>query len=582
MGCRKMTRIRKIEISNFRSIQDFEWCPSNNFNCLIGPGDSGKSTILDAIDLCLGVRWSWIFADADFHNMNVKKPIIIRTSVGNLSDELVNFERYGEFIRGFDKDSCTIEDEPAHDLESVLTVELAVSDDLEPNWRLHSERAVKIGKEQNLKWADRRKIAPIRIGSNVEQNLAWRRGSLLNRMSDDKADASAALARVIRVARKAFKDESIDHFDKTLRKVTDTSKEQGIPVGKEVQALIDAHSAALNEGMISLHDDSGIPLRNLGMGSTRLLVASLQRRLASSASALLIDELEHGLEPHRIIRLIGSLGAKGTSPRPQVFATTHSSVALQELSGDQLYVVRKTTSKHTVEVVGTGDANQGMIRQYPHAFLAKSIIICEGMSEVALLRGLDQFRVENEDESSFTAYGLTLVDNRGGDADRIYRHASPLLELGYRVAVLHDDDQKPSRGVEVGFKKKGGTVFKWSDGLALEQEMFASASDEAVGELLDYAREHIRKKRINEHLNDVSQDAISLEELQTAVEDNTLSPDQRQVIGDAAKKHKWFKKYRYMEYIGRKILGPDLEFMHQDFSDVIDRIFDWVEKNADV
>ena len=33
----------------------------------LGPGDSGKSSILDAIDLCLGARRTVGFADTDFY-----------------------------------------------------------------------------------------------------------------------------------------------------------------------------------------------------------------------------------------------------------------------------------------------------------------------------------------------------------------------------------------------------------------------------------------------------------------------------------------------------------------------------------
>ncbi|MDF5953311.1 AAA family ATPase [Pseudomonas aeruginosa] len=49
-----MARIRRLIISNFRSIQALDWVPAPGINCLIGPGDSGKSSILDAIDLCVG------------------------------------------------------------------------------------------------------------------------------------------------------------------------------------------------------------------------------------------------------------------------------------------------------------------------------------------------------------------------------------------------------------------------------------------------------------------------------------------------------------------------------------------------
>ena len=44
-----MTLIRLIEIENFRAIRKLRWLPGPGVNCLIGPGDSGKSTILYAL-----------------------------------------------------------------------------------------------------------------------------------------------------------------------------------------------------------------------------------------------------------------------------------------------------------------------------------------------------------------------------------------------------------------------------------------------------------------------------------------------------------------------------------------------------
>ncbi|MFJ7796122.1 hypothetical protein [Pseudomonas sp. NPDC096950] len=40
--------------------------PPPGFNCLIRPGDSGKFTILDAIELCLGARRSAPFGEPTF------------------------------------------------------------------------------------------------------------------------------------------------------------------------------------------------------------------------------------------------------------------------------------------------------------------------------------------------------------------------------------------------------------------------------------------------------------------------------------------------------------------------------------
>ncbi|MFZ5965540.1 ATP-dependent nuclease [Thalassococcus sp. BH17M4-6] len=81
-----MAVIRKVDISHFRSIKSFEWYPSPGLNCLIGSGDAGKSTIIDAIDLCLGARRSVHVSDADFYELDVETPISITLTLGALSD----------------------------------------------------------------------------------------------------------------------------------------------------------------------------------------------------------------------------------------------------------------------------------------------------------------------------------------------------------------------------------------------------------------------------------------------------------------------------------------------------------------
>ena len=442
-----MARIREILINNFRGIKALTWLPSPGLNCLIGPGDSGKSSILDAVNFCLGARRNIQFTDADFHLLDVETPITITVTIGELDDDLKNLDAYGMYLRSFDARSGKIEDEPEESAETVLTVKLTVASDLEPSWSLVSERAAAQGQTRNLNWGDRVRLAPTRIGVMADYHLGWGRGSVLNRVSEERADASAALVKAARDARAAFGDQAKDQLAETLGIVETTARELGIPVGENVKALLDAHSASFSGGTISLHDEDGIPLRGLGVGSTRLLIAGLQRRAAAQATMILIDELEHGLEPHRIIRLLGSLGAKEENPPLQVLMTTHSPVVLRELSGHQLFVVRAAADKHEVRVVGTADDIQGTIRRYPDAFLAASVIVCEGASEVGLLRGLDQYRTANGHNST-TAEGASLVDCGGGDADNPFKRAAAFQALGYRSAILRDNDIKPTQAVD--------------------------------------------------------------------------------------------------------------------------------------
>ena len=575
-----MTRIRKIEIENFRSIKIFEWCPSCGINCLIGPGDSGKSTIIDAIDYCMGARRSLVFTDADFHKIDQNSAIKIHITIGELDDGLKNFENYGDFIRGFNRDTQEIDDEPAQYLEPVLTVGLSVTNELEPQWRLHSEKADAKGRTRNLSWADRARIAPTRIGNYVEYNLAWRKGSVLHQLAGETPNASGPLAEAARSARDEFGKTAETQLGETLKQVTETANELGIPVGKSVHALLDAHSVSFNSGTISLHDEIGVPLRGLGLGSMRLLIAGLQRKAANSASMLLVDELEHGLEPHRIFRFIDSLGAQEKEPPLQVFATTHSPIALQRLSGSQLIVLREKGSAHHAKEVGEINQAQGTIREFPSAFLAKSVLVCEGASEIGLIRGLDHFRT-SQNHKAFAAHGLALLNSGGGRANQFFDRANPLLELGYHVGILRDDDKKPDSAIEDKFVKEGGKVFTWPSDRALEQHLFLTVSDVAIHDLLDYAVQLHGDRKINDQIKTASADDSSLEDMQASFPIENPSQSRRIWLGNAAKTSGWFKKSYQMEHVGREIIGPDLERADASLRDKVNEIFDWAQ-NSDI
>jgi putative ATP-dependent endonuclease of OLD family len=570
-----MARIRKLEIKNFRGIKTLSWRPSTGLNCLIGPGDSCKSSILDAIDLCIGARRTIQVSDADFHDLNVENAIAVSVTLGELDDALKNIDAYGAYVRGFNRETGDIEDEPEHGLETVLTVNLAVGSDLEPSWTLLSERAAAQELSRNLSWGDRVRLAPTRIGVMADYHLGWGRASVLNRISEERADASAALAKAAREARQSFGSNAQDQLGETLRIVGETAAELGIDVGGNIRAMLDVHSVSFSGGTIALHNDDGVPLRGLGTGSTRLLIAGLQRKAAPRSSVLLMDEAEHGLEPHRIIRLLHSLGSKESQPPLQVFMTTHSPVVLRELSGAQLFVVRASENSHDVSLVGTDNAVQGTIRLFPEAFLAPKVLVGEGASEVGLVRGLEQYSCEQCDESLF-ALGVTLLDSGGGDADRPFARASALAKLGYKTAVLRDADLAVSPGVEDAYRAAGGTVISWREGRALEDELFLSLSDDAVRQLVDRAIAIHGEELINEHIRSVSGGSKDLVAVQAEAA-GVVTPETRTLLGKAAKRRhaSWFKSVTLMEGVARDIVGPTMEQADTEFFARIRQIWDW-------
>ena len=571
-----MSRIRKVEIENFRGIKNLSWLPSSGINCLIGAGDSGKSTILDAIDFCLGARRNLQMTDADFHDLDVNKPIQITLTIGALDDMLKSMESYGMFLRGFIAETGAVEDEPEKDAETVLTLRLKVEGDLEPSWSLFSDRAEAQGQSGNLSWADRARLAPTRIGAFSDLNLGWRRGSVLNRLTEERADASAAIVRAAREARAAFGDDAKEQLGDALKIVADTAKLLGIPVGDEVKAMLDAHSVSVGGGTISLHNEAGVPLKGLGTGSIRLLIAGLQRMAAQTSSIILIDELEHGLEPHRITRLLGSLGAKETDEPLQAFMTTHSPVALRELSGNQLNVVRGLNNYHEVLNVGIDNPVQGTIRLYPDAFLATSVLVCEGATEVGFVRGLDQY-FEGQGHVPIAARGVALIDAHGGGPNDAYFRATPMRSLGYRTAILRDDDQKPTGEIHQAFVDDGGSVFTWSNDRCLEAELFMSLSENAVSKLIDFAVELHGKDVVDGHIQSRGTNGETLNGIQMQALFEGLSAQARAVLASASsiRKKGWFKQVGWMEQAAREIIGPDLPNADAGFRDAVELIFRW-------
>lgn len=564
-----MARIRHIEIRNFRGIAALDWFPSPGLNCLIGAGDGGKTTILDAIDFCIGARRTAHFSDADFYELNPGQPISIRVTLGELPDTMRSMEGYGPYLRGFVVQPPEVVDEPGSGIETVLTVQLVVAGDLEPSWSLFSDRAVTQNAMRSLTWADRVRVAPTRIGGVSETQLGWRRGSVLARLTGEEVNGGPAMLQAIRDARAAFGSTAQRQLIETLKTVDRVASDLGVPLHGGANASLDAGTASVSAGTVSLHDSRGVPLRNLGTGSARLLVAGLQRAAAAEASITLIDELEHGLEPHRIIALLGSLGAKENNPPLQIFATTHSPVAVRELAARQLNILRQTDGG--LRVLNAGDAEdvQGTMRLFPEALLAKSVIVCEGASEVGLLRGIDR-RMAQRGTPTLMARAVALVD--AGGITKVYGRAAAFTKLGYRTMTFRDDDVKPDAAAEASFKAEGGTVASWGAERAIEDALFGDLHLEDAAHLLDRAIEICGTEAIDANIRSASSGKQSLADRAAL-----LDEPGRPVLAKAARsKSGWFKSVSWMEDVGFDIVDPGLARAAQPFQTVLREISMWI------
>lgn len=577
--------VRHVEIRNFRGVRQLSWFPKPGVNCLIGPGDSGKSTILDAIDLVMGARRQYTFSDSDFHLHDISQPIDIRVTVGQLSNDLMSIERYGLYHHGFNVTNCTFSDEPEVGTEDVLTLRLHVQEDLEPVWSLYSERAELNDQERNLTWAHRQVISPVRLGAYSAHHMAWGSNSVLNRMSADKAQAASALAAAARQARATFSEVGCEGVDDVLGTVNTVAQNLGVPA-QQTQALLDIRGVSFTGGAIALHDNRNVPLKNLGTGSSRLLVTGLQKHTGTS-SVTIIDEVEHGLEPYRILRLLDELGAKSDNVSTQVFMTTHSPIVLRELKAGQLSIVRARTIpapppqagqvvqqnivlNSVISMSGTQEDEQKLLRTNAEAFLAPSVIVCEGKTEIGLIRGLD-FNYTERGFRSLIAHGCFWADGNGDPS--LFNRARIFANLGYRVAILMDSDVLTAPATLAEMQASGVNIFRWTQNHSTESVLFNSVPATSIQALLSIACEWKTSDAVDDRIRRVSDGRYTLELCRDQFQDQM-----RPFLAQASGKGSWYKDIEPAERVMREVVAPNFQECQGLLTQPLLSLIQWIQQ----
>ena len=268
-------RVVYLEVENFRGIKKLEWSPSPGMNCLIGPGDSTKTTVLDAIELCLNPR-SYIFADdCDFFDLDFSAPIRITVSLADLPPHFKAEDRYGLHLRGWNAIEEKIVDEPGAGLEEVLSITVVIDQTLEARWSIYNDRIDATDSDPpSVRYKDAKQIATNRLGPYAERHLGWGRASVLTRIGEIGDGFNLQLAESARAARSSFKAGDRGVFKKAVNRAEELSKLFAVPIRGKFTAELDVQGVSITSGGISLHDGN-LPLRRLGTGSGRLLVSAL-------------------------------------------------------------------------------------------------------------------------------------------------------------------------------------------------------------------------------------------------------------------------------------------------------------------
>lgn len=472
-------KLRRLRIERFRGIRSLDWRQIDDCSVLVGPGDSGKSTILEAIERVLSPRWNLTFEDTDFWNGDVSEPIKFTAYLTSPPEAFLSELKFGLCLMAYDEDSGDVAslqgDEEADRI--ALVVELEVGEALEPTWNVIGEG----GAKRAISAGDREQLGMLRLRDYVDQHLGWARGSLLTKMTDRKATVSALLAKAARQAKGGLDTAELDDFSAAASQVQEAAAKLGVASKEGLRPHLDVGSLNAAAGALTLHDGE-IPLRRSGLGTRRLMAVAVQQSVTEAGGLTLVDEFENGLEPYRIRQLLRALRSKvRAEASSQLMLTTHSPVVISEAPASEVAVVRMDANG-SVTVAYAADAVRYINKKYPEALLSRRVLVAEGLTEYAFCRRLDE-EWEEQDGESFAYAGTAVVD--GGGSSKPATLCGHLRDLGYEVALFADSD-KPAKLT----RAKDSTLLLWEGKVCTEERIAQDLPDDGLVELLDLALEH--------------------------------------------------------------------------------------------
>ncbi|MGH9542809.1 MAG: ATP-dependent nuclease [Terriglobales bacterium] len=503
----------------------------------------------------------------------MREGLSIEVTIGTLDPPLKNLDKYGEYLRGWNAiTGKTSEPDEQNGLENVLVRRLEAGPDLEAHLSLVSRDPNNA--DGDLRWEDRERLAPMRLGTYSAQQLAFGPRSVLTRKAGRNFCGAAALAEAARAARETFGGEVHEALDEILGVAQECAQQMNVPA-QGIQALLDAHAATVTQSGVALHDADQIPLRGLGAGSSRLLVAALQQRLGPGLITL-ADEVEHALEPYRVVRLLRALGSKDQNRPPQSFLTTHSPVVLRELEARQLWLMREMDSadheSHRVTSLGDDEATQKAVRACAEAFLSPRVMVCEGKTEIGFVRGLDLYNTEECHQPSMASRGVDLADGTGSS---LTERAKVFAGLGYRTALFLDNDDPTQDAGVAECEQAGVTVVRWHDGKSIDQKIFENSPPVLIPRLLEIAINHCGEDSVRAHIKNADAN-LTLDACLQAP-----AAEMREPLGRAAKKGDWFKDISTAERVAREVIASNLEQFEAPMKERVAAIRDWIRASEE-
>ena len=183
--------IPKLKIERFRGIEALEWNPAADVNIVLGGGDIGKTTILEAIALLLSPSNTVVLSEAGYWQSSVDAEFVIQAVIAlPLASEIGEQQKFSwpwEWD-GTDAVLPAVSDddngEPSELGQPVYRFQVRGTSELEVRWEIVQPN----DEVDPLSAAVRRSIGVIRLGSDDrnDRDLRLVYGAALDRLLADE------------------------------------------------------------------------------------------------------------------------------------------------------------------------------------------------------------------------------------------------------------------------------------------------------------------------------------------------------------------------------------------------------------
>lgn len=478
--------IRKILIRNFKLLEEFEWHPEAGVNIIVGDNASGKSTILEAIELAMtlhsyGIRARdalsphWFNDDcvrSFFSDLAAEKsPSAPQISIevffcDNLSPDI-------EKLRGVN--NSLKEDAPG------LSLTISVENELLTEFyavcaEFSADETIIPTEYYSITWKDfsgkpcmRRPDGVIcsKVQTDIRNSVFksnYHSRGLIESLLDD-ADVRAITSKQNSLRRSI--DEEI--MAKTIGKVSQDETLSNVGFQMDQGYKHDWRNS------VTLGVESR-PIQYEGHGSQICIKTKLSFETVSDGSVILLEEPESHLSHTTLLELIS--GIERVLGNQQLFITTHSAYVLNRFGLDRLALLYRGNNPCRIT-----DLSKNTITYFQklsgydtlRIVLARKLVLVEGPSDEMIFN----WGYYNRYGAYPAAEGIDVMDY--GTRGKRALELSSRLERS-RVAVLRDNDgEDPGHWIEDAsdFISEDRQMFIGapSDGFTLEPQMIHSNAD---------------------------------------------------------------------------------------------------------